>query len=214
MTGGPLEGRRPTSHERMAGQSWDESYRGGPAPWDIGTAQPAVVRLASAGAFVGTVLDVGCGTGDNAIHIASQGDIAVLGVDVAETGLAMARQRAAGRNVAVEFEAADALRLDRLNRTFDTVLDCGLFHALDTGEQKAYARSLASVTKRDGTLYLLCFSDEGPSAGPHPVSRADLSAAFDGESGWQIVTIEPERLQTRYHDDAGAPAWCATIRRR
>src|SRR3954452_11903125 len=60
-------GRPPTSHERLTGLPWDASYRNGPAPWDIGKPQPAVVRLASLGAFAGAVLDAGCGTGDNAL---------------------------------------------------------------------------------------------------------------------------------------------------
>jgi len=47
----PFGGRQPTSHERMTGQSWDASYDDGPAPWDIGRPQPAVVRLAAAGKF-------------------------------------------------------------------------------------------------------------------------------------------------------------------
>lgn len=55
--------RAPTSHERMAGQSWDASYQDGPAPWDIGGPQPAVERLVTARGFTGAVLDVGCGTG-------------------------------------------------------------------------------------------------------------------------------------------------------
>ena len=80
------------SHERMAGQAWDASYRSGPAPWDIGRPQPAVVRLATEGAFVGAVLDA-------------------------------------------EFTAADAFRLDRLGRMFDTVLDSGLFHTFDSDER-------------------------------------------------------------------------------
>ena len=70
----------------MTGQPWDASYRDGPAPWDIDRPQPAVVRLASEGAFAGAVLDAGCGTGDNALHIASAGP-SVLGFDVAETAL-------------------------------------------------------------------------------------------------------------------------------
>lgn len=45
--------RQPTSHERHAGQPWDASYRDGPAPWDIGAPQPAVMRLSSEGAFAG-----------------------------------------------------------------------------------------------------------------------------------------------------------------
>lgn len=57
----------------MAGRPWDASYQDGPAPWDIDKPQPAVVRLASEGAFAGTVLDVGCGTGENALHLAALG---------------------------------------------------------------------------------------------------------------------------------------------
>jgi hypothetical protein len=45
----PFGGRQPTSHERMTGLPWDASYSDGPAPWDIGQPQPALVRLASEG---------------------------------------------------------------------------------------------------------------------------------------------------------------------
>jgi 2-polyprenyl-3-methyl-5-hydroxy-6-metoxy-1,4-benzoquinol methylase len=46
--------------------------------------------LAAEGGFAGAVLDAGCGTGENALHVASLG-LSVLGVDVAETALAIAR---------------------------------------------------------------------------------------------------------------------------
>ncbi|MEU7887222.1 hypothetical protein AB0B54_17110 [Microbispora bryophytorum] len=108
--------------------------------------------------------------------------------------------------------AADALRLDRLGRGFETVLDCGLFHTFDGDERSRYVRSLASVTERGGTLHVLCFSDQGPGTGPHPVGREELGAAFAPGGGWSVVAVEPDRVRTRYHDD-GAPAWLATIRR-
>jgi SAM-dependent methyltransferase len=167
--------------------------------------------LASEGGFAGTVLDAGCGTGENTLHVASLG-LAVLGVDVAETALAIAREKADDRGVEVEFAAADALHLERLGRRFATVLDCGLFHTFDADERSAYVASLASVTKPDGTLYVLCFSDDGPDRGPHPISKDDLRAAFSADTGWSLAAIEPDRLQTRFHD-YGAPAWFATIKR-
>src|SRR5262249_29046220 len=170
------ERRSPTSHERLSGKPWDASYQDGPPPWDVGHPQPAVVRLAARGVFAGAVLDVGCGTGENAIHIASSGG-PVLGLDFAETALAIARRKAGERRVRVEFAAADALRLERLGRTFETVLDSGLFHAFDRDERARYAESLASVTAPGGTLYLLCFR-HGVDAGPHPVREAELRAAF------------------------------------
>ncbi|MGO9080278.1 MAG: class I SAM-dependent methyltransferase [Streptosporangiaceae bacterium] len=207
----PFGGRHPTSHERRSGQPWDASYHDGPAPWDIGQPQPAVVGLASGGGFAGAVLDAGCGTGDNALHVASLG-LPVLGVDVAETALAIARQKAADRGIKAKFAAADALELERLGRKFETVLDCGLFHAFDGDERPGYVASLASVTGHGGTLYLLCFRDDGPDTGPHPVSQEELAAAFSSGNGWNVAAIEPDRVQTRFHDD-GAPAWLATVKR-
>jgi SAM-dependent methyltransferase len=207
----PFSGRRPTSHEQLSGQPWDTSYRDGPAPWDIGQPQPAIARLASGGGFAGAVLDAGCGTGENTLHVASLG-LSVLGVDVAETALAIARQKAGDRGIEVRFAVAEAFYLERLGRTFKTVLDCGLFHTFDGDERTRYVASLASVTEHDGTLYVLCFSDDGPDTGPHPIRQEELRAAFNPSNGWDVAAIEPDRIQTRYHDN-GAPAWLATIKR-
>ena len=207
----PFSGRHPTSHERMTGLPWDASYHDGPAPWDIGQPQPAIVRVASAGGFAGAVLDAGCGTGENALQVASLG-LSVLGVDVAETALAIARQKATDRGIKVEFAAADAFQLQRLGRTFNSVLDCGLFHTFDPDERPRYVESVASVTEHHGTLYVLCFSDEGPDTGPHPVKGEELRAAFNASSLWNVLDIERDRVHTRFHDN-GAPAWLATIKR-
>ena len=207
----PFGGRKPTSHERLSGQPWDASYHDGPAPWDIGRPQPAIVRLAAEGGITGAVLDAGCGTGENALHVASLG-VPVLGIDVAETALEIAREKAGARGYKAEFAAADAFQLARLGRRFDTVLDCGLFHTFDSDERPRYVASVGSVIERDGTFYVLCFSDEGPETGPHPVSRETLRACFNPGTGWQIVAIEADRIHTRFHDN-GAPAWLATIKR-
>ena len=195
----------------MTGVPWDASYQDGPAPWDIGQPQPRIVRLAAEGGIAGAVLDAGCGTGENAVHVASLG-FTVLGVDVAETALEIARMKAADRGIEAEFATADAFQLESLGRRFDTVLDCGLFHTFDAEERPRYVASLASVTQPDGTLYVLCFSDEGPDTGPHPVSQEELRAEFNTSNGWNIAAIGADRVQTRFHDD-GAPAWFATIKR-
>ena len=208
----PYSGRQPTSHERRAGQPWDASYHDGPAPWDVGRPQPAILRLAGEGAFAGAVLDAGCGTGENALHVAALG-LHVLGVDVAQSAVSIAREKAAGRGVDADFVVADALRLDRLGRVFETVLDCGLFHTFDSDERRDYVASLASVTKPGGHLHVLCFSDTGPgTCGPHPVSQEELRAAFDRSGGWNVASLDPDRIQTRF-DAQGAPAWLAKINR-
>jgi len=167
--------------------------------------------LASAGGFTGAVLDVGCGTGENALYVAALG-LPVLGVDVAETALVIAREKAEERGIELEFADVAAFQLENLGRSFKTVLDCGLFHTFDASERPRYEASLASVTEHAGALYILCFSDEGSDTGPHPVRQEELRAAFKPTHGWEVVAIQPDRIETRFHDH-GAPAWFAMIRR-
>lgn len=204
--------RDPTSHERSFGQPWDASYQNGPAPWDIGRPQAAIVRLAAQNAFAGNVLDAGCGTGEHALYLATLG-CTVLAVDVAQTALAIARENAEQRGIRnVDFILEDALHLERLERRFDTILDCGLFHTFDAQERRVYVGSLAAVTRPGAALYVLCFADRGRGLGPHPVGQDDLRGAFESDSAWTVASIEPERIETRFAD-AGVPAWLASIKR-
>jgi SAM-dependent methyltransferase len=208
----PYGGRRPTSHERRAGVPWDTSYLDGPPPWDVGRPQPAIARLADEGAFSGAVLDAGCGTGENALHVASLG-LHVVGVDVAQNAVSRAQEKAARRGLDADFVVGDALHLERLEQVFDTVLDCGLFHTFDGDERRDYVAGLASVTSVGGNLYVLCFSDLAPGTGPHPVSQEELRAAFESGGAWSVASVTPERIQTTFNAP-GAPAWLAKIKRR
>ena len=207
----PFSAGNSNGQKTFPGQPWDKLYRDGSAPWDIGEPQPAIVRLASEGAFTGAVLDAGCGTGENTVHLATLG-LPVTGIDVAETALAIAQAKADERGVKAEFIANDALQLELLGCKFDTVLDCGLFQALDGIERPEYVESLASVTAPQGTLYVLCFSDDASNARRYSVNQYELEAAFNAGTGWTITAIEPERFHTR-DQEHGAHAWLATIKR-
>ena len=192
-------------------ERWDGAYTAGRPPWDLDAPQPVVVRVAAANGFSGRVLDAGCGTGENALYLASLG-LDVTGIDWSGVAIERARERAAARRLSPTFEIVDATQIERLGRSFDSVLDCGLFHTFDDDDRRPYAAGLAAVLAPGGVLHLLCFSDDGPDTGPHPVSQEELRAAFTPSTGWNVAAVEPDRLQTRYHDD-GAPAWFATLKR-
>jgi SAM-dependent methyltransferase len=117
------------------------------------------------------VLDSGCGTGENALHLAALGH-AVLGVDFAAAAIERAAAKAADRHVSVEFQVADALDLAALGRSFDTIIDIGLFHTLEDGDRTRYAASLRAALRPGGRASLLCWSDRNPfGRGPRRVAR-------------------------------------------
>jgi SAM-dependent methyltransferase len=211
----------------MTHPSWDLSYTGDEAaPWDIDRPQPAFARLAAEGLLTGAVLDAGCGTGEHSLLAAAGGADSVLGVDVSGVAIERARLKAAERGwrggsggsspqgcAAVRFEVADALRLDQLGLTFDTVIDSGLFHVFDDRDRARYVSSLASVLRRGGTCYLMCFSDRQPGDfGPRRVTQAELRAAF--ADGWVVADIVADEFDiNRGPIGTQAQAWRATLRR-
>jgi len=119
------------------------------------------VRLEESGEISGDVLDVGCGTGENALFLASRGQD-VWGVDSAPTAIEIARRKAEERDLAATFLVTDTLNLHEIGRTFDTVIDSGLFHAFSYPEHPCFVRSVSEVLKPGGTYFMLAFSDREP----------------------------------------------------
>jgi cyclopropane fatty-acyl-phospholipid synthase-like methyltransferase len=198
----------------MTTPSWDAAYNAAePPPWDTGRPQPAFVRLAEKGLLAGELLDCGCGTGEQTLLALAHGADA-MGIDVSTQAVSQARAKAAERGVPARFEVADALDLATLGRTFDTVIDSGVFHVFSDEDRARYVASLASVLRAGGHCYLICFSDRQPGTfGPHRISQDDLRAAFS--DGWAIAGIEAAHFELRL-SSFGLPvaqAWLASLQR-
>jgi cyclopropane fatty-acyl-phospholipid synthase-like methyltransferase len=181
-----------------------------PPPWDIGRPQPAFLALADAGAIQGRVLDVGCGTGEHTLMSAGLG-LDATGVDLASNALHMAKQKARDRGLSARFLLQDARRLADLGESFDTVLDCGLFHIFDDEDRASFVDSLRAVVPAGGRYFMLCFSDRQPGdSGPRRVSQEEIRANFS--EGWHVDSIEPAKIEVNT-DPNGIIAWRSAITR-
>ena len=185
------------------------------APWDIGKAQKPFVDTADQ--ITGSVLDAGCGTGDNALFLAERG-CKVTGIDFLEVPIKRAQQKAKERGLQATFLVKDALTMNAWPERFDNVIDSGLFHVFSDDDRKRYVAGLAVVLKPGGRLFLMCFSDEEPGKeGPRRISKKELHEAF--VQGWTIERIQPTRFESRpdFKDvtfsEGGPKAWMVVARR-
>jgi len=187
---------------------YDQMYEGGLPPWEIGRPQAAVLAIMSARPFRGSVLDLGCGTGENALALAAAG-AEVVAIDASSRAIAMAKAKAAERGIACDVRVHDAFALAALGRRFDALLDSGLFHTMTDLGRTQYVRSLEHVCRVGTRLVLLTFSDQEPDwGGPRRVSQAEIHAVF-GES-FVLERIEPARFESRIRPE-GARSWLAEL---
>lgn len=204
----PKPGKASLTRERF------ENAYAGRAPWDVGESQAAF--KATADKAIGSVLDVGCGTGENALFFAEKGH-AVTGIDFLEGPIMEAKTKSVERGLSCTFLVRDALKLDEWTERFDNVIDSGLFHVFSDADRARYVRGLETILKPGGRLLLLCFSDQVPGeAGPRRVKKKELNEAF--ARGWEIESIEPARFgiraETKALFEGEAPkAWFMVARR-
>lgn len=178
------------------------AYRLGKPRWDSGAVPPEVIALAESD-YARTALDLGCGTGTNAIYLAQCG-VNVVGVDFTPQAIETARAKARRANVSVDFRISDVTRLDALREPFDLVLDIGCFHGLDQTARARYAENLARLT-RPGSVFLLWGFDRPVFIGKYGITPDQIRQQFAPH--WEI-----ERIEHGARPAKGVGAWFWLVR--
>jgi SAM-dependent methyltransferase len=193
---------------------FDEAYQARP-PWDIDSPQPEFARLLDQGLIRGLVLDVGCGTGENALCFAA-GGLEVTGLDASSMAIARAQTKANQRGLSVRFIHGDALRLADLSDTFDTITDSGLLHVFCDEEMQQVIRGVHTVLCPGGRYWLMCFNEHATAPGPRRLTKDRIRELF--QDGWQIHRIKAARFELipgpfTDFDTHTTDAWLAEIER-
>ncbi len=168
-------------------------------PWDIGGPQPVVQQLVAYGAIRGEVLDPGTGPGYHAIHYAAHG-YSATGVDGSPSAIERAKRNAERAGVQVDFQVADATRLDGFEGRFDTVVDSAFYHVFmdDEATQTGYAQALHRATKPGARLYMFEFSPHNVNGLQWAGIPADNFERVLGAGGWRIDYLGGTTYQARF----------------
>ena len=160
--------------------SWNDRYASGETlPWDSGTPDPMLIDMVESRVIApGRALEVGCGTGTNAIYLAEHG-FDVVGVDLSPVAVEQARTKAHGR---CRFESLDFLNEAPPGAPFQFVFDRGCFHTFDEDDERTrFAQNVAAVLVNGGMWLSLIGSTEGAprEVGPPRRSARDVMNAIE-----------------------------------
>ena len=110
-----------------------------------------------------TVLDIGCGWGGLAGHLARHYQVNVVGVTVSKEQQAFARHKLAG--LPVDIRLAD---YRSLTGRFDRVVSVGMFEHVGVKNHRTFFKTVHRLLADDGLFLLHTIGDEADSAAPEP----------------------------------------------
>ncbi|MEU5208646.1 class I SAM-dependent methyltransferase [Streptomyces sp. NPDC020742] len=147
-----------------AGASWWDGFyadRGKPVPFFVAKPDESLVSYLERGLVTsGRALDLGCGPGRNALHLAAAG-FEVEAIDLSPTAIDWAKDRARGSGADVRFVCGDAFAAAdcALAGPYDLIYDSGCFHHLPPHRRISYLALLDRALAPGGHLALTCFAD-------------------------------------------------------
>src|SRR5438270_14092617 len=111
-------------------ERWESRYQAGDIPWNTGHPSSELQQVVrEEGIAPCRAIELGCGTGSNAVWLAEQG-FDVTAVDLSATALKHAGQLASDRHARVRFVAADVLDVPDLGGPYDFFFDRGCYHVV------------------------------------------------------------------------------------
>jgi ubiquinone/menaquinone biosynthesis C-methylase UbiE len=191
---------------------WNARYQQGDVPWDSGIRSRELARVIEDGLVQPCrALEIGCGTGTNAVFLAQQG-FDVTGIDLSPKALALAEQKADDAGVKATFLKADVCSLRVDLGVFDFVFDRGCYHCVRRTDLAGLLDTLRRVTQ-PGSKYLVLAgnaneqSEEGPPRVHEHEIRRDLGPLFD------VEFIREMRFEDKGGVD-GPLGWSCLLRRK
>lgn len=170
-------------------KSFEDRYQEGDLPWDHGMADENLKRKVERFSIAPCpALDLGCGTGDNALWLSERG-FEVAACDLSETAIYMAKEKKGIKDI--RFDVRDILEAPYPDASFDFIFDRGCFHCIDGNEERArFARLVAGMLGENGLwLSLIGNADElGREEGPPQLTAAEIAAYV--EPCFEILSLE------------------------
>jgi SAM-dependent methyltransferase len=167
-----------------------EHYKNGYMPWAHNEVDYNLVEIVEFYPIDPCItLEIGCGTGTDAIWLAEHG-FDVTACDSSEIAIGLAKQKLDKNGVNCNFQVCDFLTENIENKPFDLVFDRGFFHSFDSEKKrKKFAKKVASNLAENGLWLTLVGSKDGPKAETGPPRRSALDIIATAEPYFKILSL-------------------------
>ena len=192
---------------------FEERYRTGETPWDIGKPDFNLIRIVTTTSIEpGRALEIGCGTGDNAIWLAQQ-KFDVLALDISGVAIEKAKVKAHQAGVACHFRVADILKTDLQETPFRFVFDRGCFHTMDSVEERAgFVKQVHRYLGESGLWLSLIGNADENRVGHGPPRRSAGAIVGAVEPYFEILSLVSSQFETTLPEPPRA--WVCLVRKR
>ena len=192
---------------------FEEYYRTGDTPWDIGKPDFNLIQIVTTISIQPCrALEIGCGTGDNAIWLAQQ-KFEVLASDTSEVAIEKAKEKAQQAGVQCSFRVADILNSGLQETPFGFAFDRGCFHTLDSGKDRKRFAQQVHLHLADGGLWLsLIGNADEKRLGPGPPQRSASDIVNAVGRYFEILSLVSGHFGSHLPDPPRA--WVCLMRKR
>jgi SAM-dependent methyltransferase len=193
-------------------EHWNKRYQGGDSPWDTGQPSSELRRVLHEEVIAPCrALELGCGTGTNAVWLAQQG-FDVTAVDLAPLAIEQAEARARPAGVKVRFVTASVFELPDLGGPFPFFFDRGCYHVVRRIDANGYVRTLERVTAPGSVGLVLTGNARAPhDPGPPVVSEVEIRAELGRV--FEIVRLREFRFDAAPGINEQFLAWSCLLKR-
>jgi SAM-dependent methyltransferase len=192
---------------------WDRRYVDNHLPWDSGKPDVHLRRFIEASKIDPCkALEVGCGTGTNAIWLAKHG-FEVVGLDISPVAIKRAKIKAGKAKVSCQWLTADFMKDPVPGGPFGLIFDRGCFHVFNEARERAqFARHVAELLEEDGVWLSLIGSTDGPPRDTGLPRRSATEILAAAEPLFEVLDLK----STSFDDEdlAHIRAWELQARRR
>jgi SAM-dependent methyltransferase len=188
-------------------------YESHDTPWDIGAPDVNLTHAVTSTPIKPCkAIDIGCGTGDNAIWLAQQG-FDVIGIDTSAVAIEKAKEKASKADIKCTFVVGNFLTSQIAGAPFGFVFDRGLFHVFDSDqERKKLAENVHRHLEGAGLwLSLIGNADERRNS-PGPPQRTARDIVNAVEPYFEILSLVSGHFGANRPDPPRA--WICLMRKR